>query len=125
MTEKPIKEWTLAEAQQWCYEYRTKLQGSRFCEESDCMLRKRGICYKDWVHDWDLSEPPRFNQTEIEVVKAVKLLFPSATHLMADDAHIYVMTDSGCPVYVFLQQDGWFSSLKNGETVDLGEILAE
>ncbi|MGN1158348.1 MAG: hypothetical protein ACI4TK_19420 [Agathobacter sp.] len=89
------------------------------------MLRNRGICYKDWVHDWDLSESPCFTPTEIEAVKAVKLLFPATTHLMVDDAHIYVMTDGGQAVYVFLQKDGWFSSLKNGETVDLNEIIAE
>lgn len=72
--DKPLKDWTLGELQEWCYQYR-KAHTDKPCEQA-CPIYQRGICRCEWVHEWDLDEKPRFTEQEVEVAKAIKLLFP-------------------------------------------------
>ena len=65
--DKPLKDWTLEETQEYCDEHECG-----FCElfqRHDCLLNSS-------PDKWDLSEKPRFTEQEVEVAKAIKLLFP-------------------------------------------------
>ena len=74
--DKPLKEWTLGELKEWCYQYR-KSHTNKPCEQT-CPIYQRGICCREWVHEWDLEEKPRWTEQEVERAKAIKLLFPNA-----------------------------------------------
>ena len=74
--DKPLKDWTLGELKEWCYQYR-KAHTDKPCEQT-CPIYQRGICCCEWVHEWDLDEKPSFTEQEVERAKAIRLLFPDA-----------------------------------------------
>src|SRR5699024_9554611 len=71
--DKPLKDWTLGEAKEYC----TSRNGN--CAD-DCIFSKKGIGMVCGIAPkpvwWTLPEKPRFTQQEVEVAKAIKLLFP-------------------------------------------------
>ena len=69
---KPLKEWTLGELKEWCYQYR-KSHTNKPCEQT-CPIYQRWICCREWVHEWDLEEKPRWTEQEVEDARAVKRL---------------------------------------------------
>lgn len=80
--EKPLKDWTLGELKEWCYQYR-KAHTDKPCEQT-CPIYQRGICCREWVHEWDLEEKPRWTEQEVERAKAIKVLWPEANTIKAD-----------------------------------------
>ena len=77
--DKPLKDWTLEELQEWCYQYR-KAHTDRPCEQT-CPIYQRGICRLEWAYKWDLEEEPRFTQQEVERAKAIKIIWPEAKEI--------------------------------------------
>ena len=64
--DKPLKDWTLAETQEYCDEHECG-----FCElfqRHDCLLNSS-------PDKWDLSEKPRFTEQDVEDAKSVKRVF--------------------------------------------------
>ena len=77
--DKPLKDWTLGELKEWCYQYR-KAHTDKLCEQT-CPIYQRGICRCEWVHEWDLDEKPRFTQQEVERARTIKVICPDADRI--------------------------------------------
>ena len=115
---KPLKEWTLGELKEWCYQYR-KSHTNKPCEQT-CPIYQRGICCREWVHEWDLEEKPRWTEQEVERAKAIKVLYPEADNLNECDPQITVLNTK----FVIATLDtALFPSLRPSETVKLDEII--
>lgn len=71
--DKPLKDWTMGELQEWCYQYR-KAHTDKPCEQA-CPIYQRGICRCEWVYEWGLEGKPRFTQKEVEDAKTIKQMF--------------------------------------------------
>ena len=115
---KPLKEWTLGELKEWCYQYR-KAHTNKPCEQT-CPIYQRGICCREWVHEWDLEEKPRWTEQEVERAKAIKLIYPTTKKLELVPCVVRVYTDNG--VIAHLRAD-LFPSMKNGKIYTLDEII--
>lgn len=117
---KPIKDYTLGEAKELCKERYENLS----C--LNCPLN--GFCKTNYDDAdvpavWDLSEPPRWTQEEVERAKALKVIWPEAMTLNRGDLLIAV-----CPEQEGLDDSALlfsnkFPSLKPGEIVMLEEII--
>lgn len=117
---KPFSEWTLGEVKEWCYKYRCSLKEA-YCEESGCTLRERGICAKEWVHEWDLEQNPRFTDQEIADAKAIQRLYPDAYSIKrVIDAKMLLLDDGGF-VEGYVPAD-LFPSIKADQSVKLSDI---
>lgn len=74
---KPLSEWTLGELKRWC----KITAGKDACGNGGCpfaktcdLLTERSS--KDVVPgDWDLTDKPRFTDTELEQIRAIAVLF--------------------------------------------------
>lgn len=119
--EKPLKDWTLGELKEWCYQYR-KAHTDKPCEQT-CPIYQRGICCREWVHEWDLEEKPRWTEQEVESAKIISVLFPEATHIeRLRGSKVLGITGA---------EDGWianiesslFPEIKSGQSVTLDEII--
>lgn len=116
--DKPLKEWTLGELKEWCYQYR-KAHTNKPCEQI-CPIYQRGICCREWVHEWDLEEKPRWTEQEVERAKAIKVLYPEADSLDECDPQVKVLNTK----FVIATLDtALFPSLCPGETVTLDDII--
>lgn len=114
--DKPLKEWTLGELKEWCYQYR-KSHTNKPCEQT-CPIYQRWICCREWVHEWDLEEKPRWTEQEVEMVKnLLEVVGPAELRKVAD---MVTMKVDGKIIY--LRKDA-FPSLKNEMTVTLNEII--
>jgi hypothetical protein len=116
--DKPLKEWTLGELKEWCYQYR-KSHTNKPCEQT-CPIYQRWICCREWVHEWDLEEKPRWTEQEVERAKAIKLIYPNAEKLELIPCVIRVYTDIGTIAYLHTDL---FPSMKNGQISTLDEII--
>ena len=116
--DKPLKEWTLGELKEWCYQYR-KSHTNKPCEQT-CPIYQRWICCREWVHEWDLEEKPRWTEQEVERAKAIKLIYPNAEKLELIPCVIRVYTDIGAIAYLHADL---FPSMKNGQISTLDEII--
>lgn len=101
---KPLKEWTLGELKEWCYQYR-KSHTNKPCEQT-CPIYQRGICCREWVHEWDLEEKPRWTEQEVERAKAIKVLYPVVKTL----AYVDIV---GQTFYMYDDEDNYKGSLDN------------
>lgn len=115
--DKPLKDWTLGELKEWCYQYRM-VHTDKPCEQT-CPIYQRWICCREWVHEWDLDEKPRFTEQEVERAKAIKVLWPDAKGIrkmeMMGPVHIV-----GTAVWVGHDN---FPSLEPERTIKLDEII--
>ena len=126
--DKPLKDWTLRELKAWCYQYGSTHTESP-CEQT-CPMYHRGICSREWVHEWDLDEKPRFTEQEVEDAKTIKRMFGTDifTHIHKDeDGWTEMMDGPGedwtigwCSIGM---EEGMFPSIRPGETVTLDEII--
>lgn len=117
--DKPLKDWTLGELQEWCYQYR-KAHTDKPCEQA-CPIYQRGICRCEWVHEWDLDEKPRFTEQEVEVAKAIKLLFPDVVKVCRFSGVVKAECENGsgeCMIGAEL-----LPSIQNHQSYTLDEII--
>ena len=118
--DKPLKDWTLGELKEWCYQYRM-VHTDKPCEQI-CPIYQRRICCRKWVHEWDLDEKPRFTEQEVERAKAVKVLYPEILYLQADDRYLRGLNKEKESIFLDCVLS-WFPSLRSDETVTLDEII--
>ena len=118
--DKPLKEWALGELKEWCYQYR-KSHTNKPCEQT-CPIYQRWICCREWVHEWDLEEKPRWTEQEVEDARAVKRLLEADLVSRAAYGNGLVAIKSDWSVSIVLSRD-CFPSLRPGETVTLDDII--
>lgn len=125
--EKPLKDWTLGEAKEYC----TSRNGN--CAD-DCIFSKKGIGMVCGIAPkpvwWTLPEKPRFTEQEVEDAKAIKRMFgdDNFTHIHKDEDGLCEMMDGPgddpnvgwCAIGM---EEGMFPSIRPGETVTLDEII--
>ena len=117
--DKPLKDWTFAEAQKFC-----KAQRNTPERCSTCKIKK--FCDKYFGRQgestspkyWDLSDKPRFTEKEVERAKAIRIIWPRAEAIKkTTNGGTYVV---GAPMELASVQ---FPSVKPGKTVALDEII--
>ena len=67
---KPVKDWTLAEAKLYCSNRRNKQ--NVYCFDNDCLLRVNDICGYEPKHYKILSFTPKFTPDEIAFCRLIK-----------------------------------------------------
>ena len=120
--DKPLKDWTLGELQEWCYQYR-KAHTDKPCEQA-CPIYQRGICRCEWVYEWDLEGKPRFTEQDIKDAKMIKSVFgKSGTIKRYDKATTEpYSTLTFNNIYI---NENMFPSIKEGQEYSLNEIIGE
>lgn len=117
--DKPLKDWTLGEAKEYC----TSRNGN--CAD-DCIFSKKGIGMVCGIAPkpvwWTLPEKPHFTQQEVEEAKAVKILFPCATHLIQFQPNEPVSVKAGDAFVVNLNRT-LFPSVQPCRAYTLDEII--
>lgn len=78
---KPVKDWTLAEAKEYCEEH---YGGETFCLGKGCALNNARSC-TGCFRDMELNNLPKFSQDEITLCRLVKKTFPWAKYIYLDD----------------------------------------
>lgn len=119
--DKPLKDWTLGELKEWCYQYR-KAHTDKPCEQT-CPIYQRGICCREWVHEWDLEEKPRWTEQEVELFRAIQVLYPKAEYVeRIKDSGVIGLSNNTCGWITDIDKD-LFPALRPGESVTLDEII--
>ena len=117
--DKPLKDWTLGEAKEYC----TSRNGN--CAD-DCIFSKKGIGMVCGIAPkpvwWTLPEKPRFTQQEVEAAKAIRILFPCATHLIRFQPNEPVSVKAGDAFVVNLNRT-LFPSAQPCQSYTLDEII--
>lgn len=122
--DKPLKDWTLGELKEWCYQYE-KAHTNNPCEQK-CPIYQRGICCREWVHEWDLEGKPRWTEQEVEDAKTFCRMWPGGEiefKRYADGRCAMIHIQGSLHGCLDLGQVDLFPSLRPGETVKLGEII--
>jgi len=125
MKNKPIKDYTLGEAQEICNQYME--DKSNICE---------GCPLKSWCDtmcqtsqyvpgDWDLTDPHRWTAEEVERAKAIRDLWPGKELRLLCGFNIVYVKDvrAGGGCYYCSMDGNRFPSLKINETVTLEDII--
>lgn len=119
--DKPLKDWTFSEVQEYCKKQRNTSERCSSCKIKkfcDKYLGKKGESASPKY--WDLSEPSRWTEQEVERAKAIKLIYPNAEKLELIPCVIRVYTDIGAIAYLHADL---FPSMKNGQISTLDEII--
>ena len=74
--DKPLKDWTLEETQEFCDEH--ECGSCELFRNHDCLLNSS-------PNKWNLLGKPRFTQQEVERAKAIKVLYPEILYIQEDD----------------------------------------
>lgn len=116
--DKPLKDWTLGEAKEYC----TSRNGN--CAD-DCIFSKKGIGMVCGIAPkpvwWTLPEKPRFTEQEVEVAKAIKLLFPDVVKVCRFSGVVKAECKNGsgeCMIGAKL-----LPSIQNHQSYTLDEII--
>jgi hypothetical protein len=75
-------------------------------------------------YQWDLTDPPRFTEQEVEIVRILMLIFPEYTHIERIENSVWLTVSNQKKKFCGMIQIAAtaFPSLKVGETVSLKEI---
>ena len=118
--DKPLKDWTLGEAKEYC----TSRNGN--CAD-DCIFSKKGIGMVCGIAPkpvwWTLPEKPRFTQQEVELFRAIQVLYPKAEYVeRIKDSGVIILSNNTCGWITDIDKD-LFPALRPGESVKLDEII--
>lgn len=117
--DKPLKDWTFSEVQEYCKKQRNTSERCSSCKIKkfcDKYLGKKGESASPKY--WDLSEPSRWTEQEVERAKnLLEVVGPAELRKVAD---MVTMKVDGKIIY--LRKDA-FPSLKNEMAVTLDEII--
>lgn len=120
--DKLLKDWTFSEVQEYCKKQRNTSERCSACKIKkfcDKYLGKKGESASPKY--WDLSEPSRWTEQEVERAKALKVLWPEAERLYRGAATITIYTRS--QLFIIDLHAELFPSLHYGKTVTLDEII--
>lgn len=115
-TNKPLSEWTLAEVKAECEKH-------EFCKAECPVYRLEGerLCRVRYSPTtWDLSEPPRWTEQEVERVKAIKLIHPNAKSITKYAHNTLLSNEKG--IFAALS-NSLFPSLELYASIALDEII--
>ena len=117
--DKLLKDWTFSEAQEFCKAQRNTPERCSTCkikEFCDKYFGRQGESASPKY--WDLSEKYHFTEQEIEMAKAIKVLFPCAIAITkAPFGSVFV---SGASLTLSTE---YFPSIQPGKNVTLDEII--
>lgn len=115
---KPIKDYTLGEAQELC-----KKTDINTCEEGKCPLNRwcTSVKHNDPEY-WILTDQPSWTPEEVERAKMLKELIPEAARLERGATVVYVLGGFGGGYCCALGADR-FPTIRIGEIVKLEEII--
>ena len=117
--QKPLSDWTLGEVKEHCKEQRdtpARCTGCKMQKYCDQYFGRQGDAAAPKY--WDLTEPPRWTEQEVEMAKAIKVLFPCATAITkAPFGSVFV---SGASLTLSTE---YFPSIQPGKNVTLDEII--
>ena len=111
---KPLSKWTLGEAQKYC-EY----VGCTSCKigNGHCPINGR-------PNIWDLSEPPRWTEDEIEFARIFQAACKNKIFFeRLNDSQIPMWAEEGLGLYSNILPYKLLPSLKEGERVTASEII--
>lgn len=111
--DKPLKDWTTGEIKEWCEKHKGK------CPKKDCPVEYLCSQLEMEPHVWDLSEPRRFTEQEVERAKAIKVLWPNVTSIALEGI---VPAPSPGEFFYYASSD-MFPSLNPGETISMNDII--
>lgn len=116
---KPIKDWTLGELKKECAEHDEctgcHFQGSAFCKQDGPAPA-----------DWDLSEQYRFTETEINVIRGIKLLHKDAHRVKITRPGFVILRVDGVVIGgIYLGGVDVFQAFANDETIEINDVLAQ
>jgi hypothetical protein len=123
--DKPKKDWTLGSIKEFC------ANGKRAecsCIEIMCpFVLTTGIGYKcglkeDFPRGWDLTDPPRFTEQEAEDAKTLMRAFPGYTQVSRAGYDLYLKISDNA-YHALILNYCMFPSIKDGETVELSDII--
>jgi hypothetical protein len=113
-----LKDWTLGEVIYYCGN-----MGPLNCKK--CHFgRPNGKCtlFKDIPSAWDLTDPPRFTEQEVEDAKTMIRMFPALNLIWRDNSGILEIRNEECTDGAIINP-AMFPSIKSGETVELSDII--
>ena len=113
--DKPLKDWTLGEIKNYCEKHDCTKDCPCSASNGECKINRVNPC------EWDLEEKPRFTQQEVEVAKAIKLLFPDAVKVCRLSGVIKAECENGsgeCMIAAEL-----LPSIQNHQSYTLDEII--
>lgn len=120
--EKPLKDWTLGEAKEYC----TSRNGN--CAD-DCIFSKKGIGMVCGIAPkpvwWTLPEKPRFTEQEVKRAKAIQVMWPDAKEVRVRNGaqgEIEYRVCTGCAVLGVLYGDV-FPTMERLKEYTLDEII--
>lgn len=90
---KPVKDWTLAEAKEYCEKH---YGGKICCLGEGCVLNDFDNCIGVFK-DMKFSNFPKFSQDEITLCKIFKNTFPWAKYIFLDELG-YIRLTEGQPI---------------------------
>jgi hypothetical protein len=119
--DKPLKDWTLGEASDYC---------RKGMDRADCdkchfgsPTGKCTLC-EHIPAFWRLAAPPRFTEQEVEDAKAILRMFEGYTYIDRNGCDLLLHVSEHHPFATALVPS-MFPSIKDGETVNLKEIAGE
>lgn len=124
-TNKPLSEWTLAEVNAECKKY-------EICDpECPAYINEYGRAVRCSLRfapsTWDLTEPPRWTEQEVQDAKSIVRMFgaDNFAYVTKDENGWPVLADDcdGCANFTIGLEKGIFPSLKSGQTVKLDDII--
>lgn len=114
--DKPLKDWTLGEVKEYC-----NPRGR--CSGCALFNRSQGRCrFYDGPYHWDLTDRPNFTEQEVEATKAIRILFPCATHLIQFQPNEPVSVKAG-DAFVVNLNSVLFPNIQPGKPYTLDEII--
>lgn len=113
---KPLSEWTAKEIVEECDRH--------VCCSSECRCynseRKKCRLKPFPPPCWNLSEPPRWTEQEVERVKAIKLIYPNAKSITKYALNTLLSNEKG--IFAALS-NSLFPSLELYASIALDEII--
>ena len=122
---KPLIDWTLGEIKAECEKRPCVHRPTNDCPfygVEGCAIKQ--ATEKRTPNNWDLSEPHRWTEQEKEEAKQIRRLLPWAENIRRTDTGNLLINSCVYEIYPgLIIYDGFFPSLKPGESVTLDEII--
>lgn len=107
---KPVKDWTLAEAKKYCEKH---YDGKTFCIGRECALNNSESCIGEFK-DMELKYEPKFSQDEITLCQMIKKTFPWAKHIFLDEPGYILFTEEQP---ILDEEQFWVSPASRGKVL--------